>query len=73
MGSLFGEIAEKRLSMKWQIITDEYGVDFCLSHKETHTVIFPFSSVYKRIESRESGFFGALFQIVRAKIEENLA
>ncbi|MBP5437806.1 MAG: DUF3806 domain-containing protein [Treponema sp.] len=70
LGILFGEIARKELSMEWQMITDEYGTDYCLVHRKTNIMIFPISTVYKRIDSKEYDFFWDIYQIVKNQIEE---
>ena len=70
LGTLFGEIVKKQLSMEWQMITDEYGTDYCLVHKKTNTRIFPLSTVYKRIESKEYDFFWNIYQLAKNHIEE---
>lgn len=70
LGTLFGEIVKKQLSMEWQMITDEYGTDYCLVHKKTNTRIFPLSTVYKRIESKEYDFFWNIYQLAESHIEE---
>ena len=73
LGVLFGEIMREQLSMEWQMITDEYGTDYCLIHKKTNTMIFPISTVYKRVESGEYDFFWDIYQIVKKHIEEGIA
>lgn len=68
LGVVFGELLSKELSMKWVKVIDEYGEDYGIRSHDNFTS-FPISSVYKRIESGESGFFSDLFEMLKHTIE----
>jgi hypothetical protein len=67
LGMVFGELLSKELSMEWVKVIDEYGEDFGVRSNNNYTS-FPISSVYKRIESRASGFFSDIFEVVKHTI-----
>lgn len=50
LGCAFGQDLINNLNCEWQILTDEYGTDFTVIHKEYKINGFPFSSVLKAIE-----------------------
>lgn len=70
LGIIFGIKLIDSLDMEWKKVTDEYGTDYVVWHKSNNTMAFPVSSVYKRIEARETDFFWSIYQMIKNRIEE---
>ena len=69
LGVAFGELLSKELTMEWVKVNDEYGEEYGVRSQNNFTS-FPISSVYKRIDSGESGFFSDIFEMLKHSIEE---
>jgi len=74
-GYLLGEHLRIILGLSWGVITDQNGSDIALRHKVGEVTIYPLSSVLKRLENDEVGFFQplafALEKQVRAMLAEH--
>ena len=68
LGIWFGQLLSVELGMKWVKVIDEYGEDFAVRHKN-ETTSYPLSTVLKRIEQKETGFFYQVYEITRYTIE----
>lgn len=64
LGAYLGERCCEGLDMEWVIVSDQYGKDFAVSSIEVESLGFPFSTVAKRIESRESGFLVGVYRAI---------
>ncbi len=70
IGSAFGQNIVDNLECEWQVLSDEYGTDLTVVHKEYSINGFPYSSVYKAIvEDREKSLDG-IELIIKSKIQE---
>ncbi|MCP4176835.1 MAG: DUF3806 domain-containing protein [bacterium] len=69
LGIIFGIKLVESLGMEWKKVTDEYGTDFAVLHQNNNTMAFPVSSVFKRIESKESDFFCNISQVIKNRID----
>ena len=63
LGIVFGELLAKKLDMKWVKVRDEYGEEFAIRGQD-NLMSFPVSSVQKRIETEETGFFNHIFEML---------
>lgn len=54
LGIVFGDALEQSLGLEWQVVEDEYGRDAALVQHGTSIVIFPQTSISKRIEAGEA-------------------
>ena len=70
IGSAFGQNIVENLDSEWQIITDEYGTDFTVIHKEYFVNGFPYSSVYKAITGEREKSLDGIELIIKSKIQE---
>lgn len=66
LGSAFGELLNLKYEAKWVHITDEYGEEIAINCKGSDMLMFPYSSIQKRIESKESYFFVALEKLAQS-------
>ena len=75
LGAAYGEWLIEECGFKWVFITDEHGSKHAIRHAVGEVTGFPRSSVQKRIEAREEGFFvnlhaGILDQLRRSTEED---
>lgn len=70
LGAYLGECCCEGLNMEWVVVTDEYGTDFAVSSMEAETLGFPFSTVAKRVESREGGFLMGVYRAIEDNISD---
>ncbi|MCI5054653.1 MAG: DUF3806 domain-containing protein [Flavobacteriales bacterium] len=62
IGCAMGEGLKRQLGFEWVIVSDNFGTDLALINHSTTWTAFPISSVWKRLESKETGFVSAIFQ-----------
>ena len=62
LGITFGDALEQQLGLEWVMVEDEYGRDPALIQSGTSIVIFPQTSISKRIEAGEAVDAYALFE-----------
>lgn len=53
LGITFGDALEQMLGLEWKMVEDEYGRDPALIQPGTSIVLFPQTSISKRIEAGE--------------------
>jgi hypothetical protein len=70
IGFAFGEHLARRYQMKWAVLSDEYGVDFAVTHETLECTSFPISVVAKRLESGDRGFLGPVAFAVQRQLHE---
>lgn len=70
LGITFGDALAQRLGLKWVAVEDEYGRDPALIMEGTSIIIFPLTSISKRIENGEEVDVSNLFENACAKINE---
>ena len=73
LGGVLGNYCIDNLDMEWVIVTDEFGTDYGVRHLKSEVMAFPFSSVVKRIEKKESDFMVAVFEITKHTIKNGEA
>ena len=61
IGCAMGHGLSKQLGFKWIIYTDEYGTELAAKNDNNNWIAFPLNSVWKRIESKETGFVRSIF------------
>ena len=59
-GFALGEYLVQRTGLQWCVLADQYGSDYAVRHHVASVTAFPVSSVGKRLERHESGFFQPL-------------
>jgi Domain of unknown function (DUF3806) len=62
LGVVFGDVLASELSLRWVMITDEYGTDPTLRFKNTSININALTMISKRIEKDERVDVFSLFQ-----------
>jgi hypothetical protein len=62
LGITFGDALVQKLGLTWVIIEDEYGRDPALCDPGTTIVVFPLTSISKRVESGETVQVRELFE-----------
>ncbi len=70
LGITFGDALAQKLDLKWVAAEDEYGRDPALIVEGTSIIIFPLTSISKRIENGEEIDVFILFENACAKINE---
>ncbi len=53
LGAAFGELIVSQANYEWVRVSDEYGEETALCHRETAVTCFPISMLQKRISKRE--------------------
>lgn len=71
LGVVFGNMLSKELEMVWAKVNDEFGEDYCIRSIENYTA-YPISSVYKRIESQDTGFFMNIYEMIKHMINNGI-
>lgn len=71
IGSVFGQACCDGLQMEWTLVTDEFGTDYGVRHKDIELQAFPFSTVGKRVEDRSTGFLMDIFYFLAERIESS--
>ena len=64
-----GNCLVSELGFKWIVIQDNLGREISVKHKDSNLMSFPFSSVRKRIGTKETDFFRAIFEMFRITLE----
>jgi len=62
LGITFGDALAQTLGLEWRMVEDEYGRDPALVQPGTSIVVFPQTSISKRIETGELVDVHALFE-----------
>lgn len=69
-GAAFGNHCNVRLKTRWVAITDALGRDIAIRSPDGRITGFPFSTVQKRINANETGFFERVFALLRESFDE---
>lgn len=69
VGGYLGNRCIADFDMEWVRVEDEYGTDFAVRAKKSEVMIFPFSSVQKRIEDQEHGFVHGIYHALKDLLE----
>jgi hypothetical protein len=69
-GAAFGEICREELGLSWRHITDQWGATFAVCASAGNYTLYPISSVEKRIEDGQTGFFLNIFLMARRQLAE---
>jgi len=64
-GAAFGNYCNCSLDMRWLAITDLGGRDLAVRTQDDRVTGFPFSTVTKRIDDKETGFFVPVFNLLK--------
>jgi hypothetical protein len=70
LGIAFGDALAQKLGLKWVAVEDENGRDPALSVEGTSLLVFPMTSILKRIERGEDVDINDLFNIACEKLTE---
>ena len=70
IGTAFGQFLVKTYSMKWAMVTDEYGTDYATTIKELNLSNFPLNSIVKAIEQKREGSLQQISLITKRQISE---
>lgn len=62
LGIIFGDALSQELGLDWVAVEDEYGRDPALSKPGTSILVFPQTSISKRIENSENVNVAELFE-----------
>lgn len=68
LGAYLGSQLITDLQMEWVVVTDQYGTDYAVRAKKVEAMSFPFSSVSKRIESKQYDFMVGVYESVKHTI-----
>lgn len=69
LGGAFGDILNKKFKSNWIHLTDNFGEAICIRHAQSSYTAFPYSSVQKRIESKENTFFGPIMAMMEMGVK----
>jgi hypothetical protein len=61
LGVVFGDALAQRCGLEWVLVSDQYGRDAALQLPGTNVIVFPLTSISKRVERGESVDVVALF------------
>ncbi len=70
LGIAFGDALAQKLGLQWVAVEDEYGRDPALSQMGTSLLVFPMTSISKRIERGEEIDLNRLFETACETIEK---
>lgn len=69
IGAAFGTYLCNRLKMDWKVVEDEYGTALCVHHEKPAWTGYPFDSVQKRVDSKETNFLVTIFSTAKLAVE----
>lgn len=55
-----GELSRRKNGTEWHVITDEFGTEIGLFHKNNNTTIFPFNSTAKAFNNKDFGLLSVI-------------
>lgn len=61
IGSYLGNYFVASANMEWVFVEDQYGKDYAVQSRVYDVLAFPFSTVQKRIDSKETGFINNVY------------
>jgi hypothetical protein len=70
LGITFGDILAQGLGLKWILVDDEHGRTPALLVPETTIILYPWTSISKRIERGEPVYVQKLYEQFRETIED---
>lgn len=62
LGLAFGQYLVDKLGMNWAVVSDEHGTDIAVHGSAGNILVFPTSTVAKRVERNEFPFFEDLYR-----------
>ena len=68
-GSVLGNKLVEDLNMEWVTVTDQYGTDYAVIHRELQVFAYPFATVQKRVDRDEHGFMNNVYYMAKQSIE----
>jgi hypothetical protein len=69
VGGYLGNRCIADFDMEWVRVEDEFGTDFAVRAKKSEVMIFPFSSVQKRIDNNEHAFVHGVYHALKDLLE----
>ena len=69
LGTVFGDVLNKEFQSQWKHVSDMYGEEISVHHTATNYATFPYSSIEKRIASKELNFFQAIEATMAAQVQ----
>jgi hypothetical protein len=74
LGITFGDALVQQLGLEWVTVEDEYGRDPAVRYPGTNVLVFPLTTISKRIEGGEIvdvyELFNGLCEVIRARVAE---
>jgi hypothetical protein len=70
MGVVFGDALVQHCGVEWRAVEDQYGRDPCVLVPGSTVILFPLTTISKRVEKGETIDVFDLFNWTAAKIEE---
>ena len=68
LGAAFGEYMVVHLDMEWQVIKDDYGTALGVHRTEPEWTGYPFDSIQKRVDSKETDFLVTIFDMAKLAV-----
>lgn len=70
LGSVFGELLQRKFAFSWCCIEDKYGNEPALLDEATGSIVMPINAVFKRIEPELllQPFFTPMWQTIEAHL-----
>jgi len=69
LGSYLGQRCVADLNMEWVQVSDEFGTDYAVRGKYAEVIVYPFSTVMKRVQSKEHGFLHNVYYAIQDMLE----
>mgnify|MGYP000961103455 CR=1 FL=1 len=73
LAAAWGNFLNEKLNMEWYVITDEFGTEIGLYHKNNDTTIFPFNSTVKAFNNRDFGLLSIITERAADVIGRNIS
>ena len=70
MGVVFGDVFVQDMGFHWIIVEDTYGRDPAIQYKDTSIILYPLTTISKRVEKGEKVDVFELYNGMAAKVEE---
>ena len=68
LGTVFGDVLNSQYKSEWMHLTDAYGSEISVYHKGANYATFPYSSIEKRIASKELNFFQPIEEMMKGQV-----
>jgi len=65
IGGYLGNKCAEDFKMEWVTVTDKFGTEYAVRSKTAEIMVFPFSTVMKRIEDKEYDFLYGVYHALK--------